>query len=95
MWNITCKWAELILKHTFFSLLWLSPGFPVEVGRITTVSVDLFIAESTGTWPGSSCEVQHVDVLPGFSLYPHAKSAPCSGFITSHLHKMLTAQMQR
>ena len=51
----------------FSPSLWLPPVMPDEADRITThvtVSVDIFLV--SGTWPGNSYEVQHVDILPRF-----------------------------
>ena len=66
-----CKGAELTFFLGFadlhLSMLWLPPVTAGTVDRIT-VSVDLLLDPLTGTYPGISCEVQHVYILPCFVL---------------------------
>lgn len=43
------------------------PVIPVNADRITTyvtITADLLLVEMTETYPGISCEIQHVNILP-------------------------------
>ena len=73
--NTMCNGAKLAFLRGFADThsfpLWLPPVITGKVDRITTcvaVSVDLFLAKMTGTWPDVSWEVQHFGILPCFVL---------------------------
>ena len=87
--NITCSSG---------ALLW-PPVFPVEVDRITTrraVSVNLFLAKFTGTYPGISCDViESIFLL--FCPHPRTKSVSSEsagvGIVASKPEVYMTGKM--
>ena len=60
-------WALAQPKYTSF--ISINPqNWPELISNYISISIDLFLSEMTETWPGKSCEVQHVNVPPCFVL---------------------------